>query len=718
MPRHLHRIGATCARHPRTVIALWLVVVVAAGFAARAAGSRTGDESVVPGSDSAAATALLERSQPERTKSTSPLLLEAADGRLTEDEVTAVVQAVEDAPHVASASNPLATPGDVSDDGSVAVVRVQADVGSTELTKEMAEEIYAAAEGAAGDGVRVEAGGDIGRRVSREPPHTSEIVGLTTAVIVLLFVLGGAVAMAMPIVTALVAVVLGLSVITLLTHTMTVPDVAPTLGTMIGLGVGIDYALFLISRHRELRRGGRDAADAAGAAIATSGSAVLFAGATVVIALASLAVADIAPVTGLGVSAAAMVAVAVLVALTLLPALLGLAGDRIDALAVRRDPAAVQARSEHRWRRWAELVVRRRLLAAGAAAVVLLVLAIPALSLELGQVDVGAKPPSTTERQAYDLNARAFGPGANGTILVAVETPSGTEARELETLRSEIAATPGVASVSPPDAAGDGRSAVLSVQADTAPSDEATAELVTELRDDVLPAATEGTGMTASVGGQTAAQIDLAAQIAAKLPLIIAVVVGLSFVLLLVAFRSVLVPVKAAAMNLVSVAAAYGVLVAVFQWGWGAELIGLDGPMAIVSYVPMVMFAVLFGLSMDYEVFLLSRVYEAYRESGDNNAATVRGLALTGRIITAAALIMVSVFASFVLDGDPLVKMFGVGLAAAIAIDATIVRCLLVPAVMAMLGRPSWWCPRWLLRILPPVDIEGAGWERGRTELT
>jgi RND superfamily putative drug exporter len=224
--------------------------------------------------------------------------------------------------------------------------------------------------------------------------------------------------------------------------------------------------------------------------------------------------------------------------------------------------------------------------------------------------------------------------------------------------------------------------------------------------------------MTASVGGQTAAQIDLAAQIAAKLPLIIAVVVGLSFVLLLVAFRSVLVPVKAAAMNLVSVAAAYGVLVAVFQWGWGAELIGLDGPMPIVSYVPMVMFAVLFGLSMDYEVFLLSRVYEAYREGGDNDAATVRGLALTGRIITAAALIMVSVFASFVLDGDPLVKMFGVGLAAAIAIDATIVRCLLVPAVMAMLGRPSWWCPRWLLRILPPVDIEGAGWEQGRAELT
>jgi RND superfamily putative drug exporter len=723
MHQLLFRIGAFSARRRLTVVAAWLALAVAVTASAGLAGSAASDDATISGSDSAAATALLERGLPQQATSTSPFLVEATSGRLTDDRqrdaVARMIAALERAPHVESVSDPLAAANarDLGDDGRVGVLRVTTDLPQGEVSPEIAEEIYTHGAEAESDDVRIEAGGDIGQRLSRERPRISEIVGLSTAVLVLLAVLGGAVAMAVPLLTALVGLVVGLGLITLLTHVGTVPDVAHTLGTMIGLGVGIDYALFLISRYREARAAGMDVPDAAGTAQATAGTAVGFAAATVVVALLSLAVAGIAPVTGLGYTAAAVVAVAMLAATTLLPALLGLAGSRIDALAVRRDTAGAQARSAHRWRRWARAVVRRRWAATALSVVLLGTLAIPTLSLRLGQEDVGAQSTSTTGRQAHVLNERAFGAGANGPLAIAVELDraASEEDPRLEALRDDIEATAGVAQVSPARLGSDGTVAVLDVEPDSAPADVATEDLVDRLREEVLPEATRGQGMTAHVGGRTAAQIDMAGQIAGKLPLIIGVVVGLSFVLLLVAFRSVALPLKAAAMNLLSVGAAYGVLVAVFQWGWGASLIGLDGPVPIVSFVPMLMFAILFGLSMDYEVFLLSRVQEHHELGEADDDSIVRGLAATGRIITAAALIMVAVFGSFLLTGDPLVKMFGVGLAAAIAIDATVVRCLLVPAVMGLLGRASWWCPRWLARLLPRIDLEGASWSAGRT---
>jgi RND superfamily putative drug exporter len=482
---------------------------------------------------------------------------------------------------------------------------------------------------------------------------------------------------------------------------------------MIGLGVGIDYSLFIVTRFRKARARGATVPDAAAEASGTAGAAVLFAGTSVVIAISGLLISGIWAIGMLGIAAAVVVAVSVVSALTLLPALLGLLGRWVDRL---RIPGLGRARRRAHAHerpglsiRWARGVTRRPVAAAVAGTAILLVLAAPVLGMRLGQSDQGSQPPSTSQRKAYDLLAEGFGPGFNGPLVLVGTVPDEAARQRVDVLRSTVADTPGVVAVAEPVFNPAGDVVVLTAMPATGPQAAETADVVRRLRDAVVPAATDGSGLDVLVGGNTAAFVDLDRQMSARLPVLIGAVVALAFVLLMMAFRSILVPLKAALMNLLSVSAAYGVIVAIFQWGWGKDLVGLTETIPIVSWVPMFLFAVLFGLSMDYEVFLLSRIREEYAGGGDPRGSVARGLASTARVITAAALIMIAVFASFVAAPEPVTKMVGLGLAVAVLVDATVVRMLLVPSLMVLMGRANWWLPRWLDRILPAVQLEGSG---------
>ena len=687
-------------------------------------------------------------------------------------------------PYVVRVVSPLDSEGKaaLSKDETIGYISVTLNVSQADLDVDQADSVVNDADVAEKGDIKVSAGGYLGQEVSKPSTHVSEIIGIGAAIIILLLAFGSAVAMIVPIITALLGVACTLSIIGMLGHAFEVPTVSPTLGTMIGLGVGIDYALFIVTRHKLQMKDGIEVQASVSRSVATAGGAVVFAGTTVIIALCSLAFAGIPIVANLGYAAAVAVLVAVAAAVTLLPALLGALGPRINSLRVQLGKTHPDDTEPHGWARWARWVSKRPWPSIGVSSIILIALAIPVLDLQLGQNDVGALSKSTTARQAYDGLSRGFSAGENGPMLISVDltkpaqndqaslnklesqqqqqeaqvqqqqqaqveqlveegvpqdeaeqevqadTPPPTAQQQkqqkeaskqeaflkttasdprLQKLRNKIAKTPDVDEVSEPKVNGDGRAAVLTVISTSAPSSDRTETLVRTLRDDVLPAATKGQQMTAYVGGQTAAYIDLADQISDKLPQMILIVVGLSFIVLLFAFRSILIPIKAAVCNLLSVGAAYGVVTLVFQEGFGASLIGLEHAVPIVSFVPLLMFAILFGLSMDYEVFLVSQMQDHYKQEGDPTKAVIDGLATTGRVITSAALIMVCVFSSFILNGDPLVKEFGVGLAVAIAIDATLVRCLLVPAVMVLMGDRAWWLPHWLDRLLPNFSIEG-----------
>jgi RND superfamily putative drug exporter len=769
----LYHLGRFCSRHHRVVIAAWLVIAVGLALGARAAGDRTNDNLTLPGTGSTQASDLLEDRLPKQAYGTTPVTLQVDAGKVADHDkaVNETVKQLKATPHVRDAVNPLDQKSLVSKDGKTAYIPVTLDAGPGDLTKDEAQAVLDATQPAEDAGIDVALGSYAGQQLSKPDTHSSEAIGLTAAVIILLFAFGTATAMALPIVTALLGLVSALSIITLIGHLGEVPTVAPTLATMIGLGVGIDYALFIVTRHKLQLRDGMEMGESIARATATAGGAVVFAGGTVVIALLSLFFAGIPLVTTLGYTAAIAVVVSVLAAVTLLPALLGVLGPRIDSLRVKLGRTHPDDHQPHGWARWARGVAARPWRSLVAGVLVLAVLSVPVLGLQLGQNDIGALPEETTARQAYDAMSDGFGAGSNGPLLIAAELGSpakpdqdnlnkidkqqkqldqqkqqqtaaleaqgvppaqaeqqvnaatadqqkqldqkkkkaenpATDPR-LAKLHDDVQKTHGVKSISPPALDKRGTAAVFTAVPTTAPSDSDTEDLVNHLRDDVVPGAAKGTDMTAYVGGQTAGYIDLAERIGAKLPSMIAIVVGLSFVVLLLAFRSVLVPVKAAVANLLSVGAAYGIVTFVFQDGHGATLVGLDGSIPIVSFVPLLMFAILFGLSMDYEVFLLTQMREHFTETRDATRAVVDGLASTGRVITSAALIMVCVFASFILNGDPVVKQFGVGLAVAIAIDATIVRCLVVPAVMTLLGKASWWLPGWAGRWLPKISIEG-----------
>ncbi len=715
MTAPLYAIGRFCARHHWATIGAWVVLAVGLVLLGQTGESKTNDNLTLPGTDSTIATELLEDNLAEQAYGSNPLVFQAKAGTTLTEKKHAI--AVEESVKrlgtlhdVNSAVSPLSPAGAafLSKDRSIGYSPVILSTGPGELTEDEAQAVLDAGRPAEAVGIKVSVGAYVGQQLSKPDTGASDAIGIAAAIVILLFAFGTATAMVLPIASAITGLACSLSIIRLLEHAVQVPSVAATLATMIGLGVGIDYALFIVTRHKLQLADGMETQESVARATATAGGAVVFAGFTVVIALCSLAFAGIPLVTTLGFTAAIAVVIAVAAAATLLPAMLGALDYRINSLRVQFGKTHPDDKEPHGWRRWARGVANRPWRSAIAALAVLIVLAIPLLQLQLGQNDISALPKSTTARQAYDGLTQGFGPGVNGPLLIASEFESPGEAKKvLPVLEKAIGDSTDVAGVSEPTLDKTGTVAVFTVISKSAPWADETVTLVEDLREEVIPGALQGTSASAYVGGQTAGYIDLAAQISDKLPLMISIVVALSFIVLLLAFRSLLVPIKAAAMNLISVAAAYGVVTAVFQLGWGSSLIGLDHSIPIVSFVPLLMFAILFGLSMDYEVFLLTQMREHYKESGDEKEAVIEGLANTGRVITSAAAIMVCVFTSFVLNGNPVVKEFGVGLAVAIAIDSTLVRCLLVPAIMVLLGKRAWWMPGWLGRIVPHISIEG-----------
>jgi len=714
----LYELSRFCVRRRFVVLGVWLVATIALVAVSHGLGDNTNDNLSLPGTDSQHATETLKRSFPAQANGTSPIVLHTKTGKLTDqNNANAVNQAAANLSKnkdVAAVVNPLTPQGAsaLSKDQATGYISVTLAVPPGSLSKSDAQAIIdAAAKPAEAAGLQVETGGQLGQKVSKPSTESSELVGIIAAMVILTITFGTITSMLLPIVTAIFALASTLAVIRILGHVLTVPTVAPTLATMIGLGVGIDYALFIVTRHFRGLHDDLPMDESIARAAATSGGAVFFAGCTVTIALVSLAVAGTPLVTTMGLMAAIAVVVAVLAALTLLPAELALLGRHINSLRVRH-PASDEEVRNGLWAKWARDIAKRPIVAGLAALAILIPLTIPLLSLTLGQQDTAALSTSTTARRAYDLLSTNFGPGVNGPLLIAVTLGSpaqnGTNDPRLATLQKDVASTGGVVGVSPMQLDKAGTTAYFNAIPKAGPAENQTTDLVNKLRESTIPTAEKGTDLRAYVGGITAGYVDLATRISAKLPLQIAVVIALSFLLLILAFRTVVVPAQAAVMNLLSIAASYGVLTAIFQFGWLSGVIGLPGKVPIVSYVPLFMFAILFGLSMDYEVFLVSQIEEHVHAGEDNKSSVVSGLVTSARVITAAALIMVFVFGSFVLNGDPTIKQFGVGLAVAVILDATIVRCLLVPALMVLMGNRNWFMPRWLDRVTPRISIEGA----------
>ncbi|CAN5823889.1 hypothetical protein BH18ACT11_BH18ACT11_05890 [soil metagenome] len=897
----LYHLGRFCSRHSIVVLAVWVVIALAVVIVAKSFGQETNDDVKLPGTDSQAATNLLSDKFPDQANGSVPIAFRAPEGKKLSDArykkpIQRVVKDYSKDPAITKAVGPFSeqASGQLNKKKTIGYISLNLKDSSSQLHVEGAQKIIDVSEPLDKVGLKPAAGGYLGQKVSKPSTHISEVVGLTAAVIILLFTFGTAVAMGIPIFTAILGLSIGLGIITFISHSVEVPTSAPTLATMIGLGVGIDYALFIVTRHLNQLAEGMEPRESVARAAATSGGAVVFAAGTVIIALLSLAAAGIPIVTTLGYTAAIVVLVAATAATTLLPAILGLIGLGINRLRV---PGMRTDHDErpHGWARWAAFVGSHPWPAMILGFALLIVLALPVRYLHLGQTDNGALPESTQSRQSYDSMTEGFGLGSNGPMLVAVnlskpahndqadlsklrnqeqkstqqeinkqqdkahkqiqqqaqqsqeeakqkinaeakqqqqeaqqkieaeakqqqeqaeqkiqdqadqakqgvgprgqeaidklaqqeidqqneaiqkqaqqeidkqnqsiqqqaqqeikkqdqsiqkqanqkqakedksiekqvkqqaakkEKSSGQDDKEkfleskasdprLTDLRKDIQKTKDVHKVTYPLVNKKGDAAVYTVTATTAPSSRATEDLVNKLRDDVLPKGTKGKQMSADVGGTTASYIDLASEITRKLPLVIGIVLVLSFLLLMLAFRSLLVPLKAVTMNVFSILASFGVVTYAFSHEWTSRLIGLEGPIPIVSFVPLMMFAILFGLSMDYEVFLMTHVREQYKETGDPHEAVVHGLASTARVITSAAMIMVSVFLAFVINGDPTVKQFGLGMAVAGAVDATVVRCVLVPAIMALLGSAGWWFPKWLERATPKFSIEGDEW--------
>jgi putative drug exporter of the RND superfamily len=716
MSRALERLGRFAAGHPWSVIGTWVALCVLVVTSSAAFGRHLEDPFEAPGLDSHRATELLAKADSAAMGLGADIVLTPRDRGTTffdssgaRSDIAKVQDSVAALPKVRATGDPAGAlrsgrqaaveSGTVSPDGRVALIRVHYPdrkdlaVGDLENLKELLDHLGTTSS------LRIEAGGDLYFAFEAAPTGVGEALGLLVAIVILLLAFGSLVAMGLPIGTALLGLAVGASSLPLVAYAVDIPSWAVVIGSMVGLGVGIDYALFVLTRYREYLAEGRDVVDAVGRSLATAGRSVVFAGGTVVVAILGLAVARIPFVTAGGVGISVIVLVMVLASITLLPAMLGLAGHRINGRRSVRDAA-----TSRRWRRWGEHVGRHAKGYTVGATVLLLALAAPVTALRLGFPDEGTMPTSRTERQAYDLIEASFGPGANGPLVVAVELSG--DPTVLTPLSAAIAADPGIAEVSPMQLDSRSDVAVLTAEPTTSPQSETTRNTIDRLRSEVFPGVLEDTPARAHVGGEVAVFADLGDRVQERLPLFISAVVLLSFLLLMVMFRSLLVPLKAAVMNLLSVSAAYGVLVMVFQWGWGAGLIGLESTVPILSFIPLFMFAILFGLSMDYEVFLLSRVREEYVRTGDNDQAVVRGLAGTARTITSAALIMVAVFGGFALGQDPLAKMMGLGLATAIAVDATIVRLILVPATMKLMGRANWWLPAWLDHMLPGSRIE------------
>ena len=696
----LERLGRLCARHHWIVIVVWLVIVAGTVTANLVAGGETSNDFTLPGTESQDAADILDDQFPNAAGSSATIVFDATGGDLTAQE-SQVEQALTEAgklPHVTSVSNPfLPAPYSTvsTTDASIGYANVSYTESTTELGLDGAEELEERVGKFETDALEIEFGGDL--IVNTEPIDTgvSEEVGLLAAVVVLLFALGAVAAMGLPILSAIVGVGTGLAVIGLLANVLTIPAVAPAGAIMIGLGVGIDYSLFVVARYRTALADGMSPVEAAGRTTATSGRAVVTAGSTVIVALLGLLVFQVPAVSTIAYAIAAVVIVSIVSAVTLLPAVLGLVGHHVDWGRLR---FVNRPRPEPGGRRWAAFVTRVPLASLAAGVVVLVLVAIPMVSLELGPSDATDTPNSATEHKAYNLISRGFGPGYNNPFLMVAELTGDQSADEttLGNLLTTLQGVDGVAAVNPPTVVSQMfnssmNTAVFQLFATTDVKNEKTAELIGHLRDDVIPKATDGTGLSVLVGGTSAAYVDLDERIADRLLVFIGLVILISFVILGFVFRSVAIPIKAGLFNLLVIGAAYGVLVAVFQWGWGLSALGIDRETPIISYLAPIIFAVLFGLSMDYEVYTVSRIEEEYSGGDDPPVAVVDGLGSAARMVVAAASIMFFVFAAFVINDNVVLKMFGLGLAVAILLDAFIARMVLLPSVLRLLGRAAWW---------------------------
>jgi len=709
----LIRIADWCYRRRRLVVVAWIAALIGVSALGSVFGGEFRQDYMQPGSESKAAFDLLKDKFQEKSGDTVQVVFKADAGVASpavKARIEKVLADVKGADHVIGVVSPFSEQGSrqISPDGKIAYADVELDKLNTEITPVEAKELIGPIRAGEGDGLQIEAGGQVAA-LSEAPEFGSEAIGFVAAALILVITFGSLVAAGLPIMAALFGIGIALALGRLLQHVVPVPDWAPQVASMIGIGVGIDYALFIVTRFRGGLAEGKDPHRATLTAIATAGRAVMFAGCTVVISMLGMLLMNQPFTAGVAFSAVLAVLVIMAASVTLLPAVLGFVGDKIERLHVPFLGKKVHAYDRSLWYRWSRFIQRRPWPAALGGLVLLLALSAPFLGIRWGFPDAGNDPTTFTQRRAYDLLTDGFGKGFNGPILLAAELPAPGDVSGFAALGDKIKGVQGVQNVTPPIPNATGDTAIMQVFATTSPQDKATEDLVDRLRDDVIPPATAGSGLEVHVGGLVAGGVDSTRGITARLPVFIGAVVLLSFLLLLLVFRSILVPLKAAVMNLLSITAAYGVMALAVNGGPLGDLIGIPDPTPVPSFIPMMMFAILFGLSMDYEVFLLSRIREEYDRTHDNGLAVADGLAKTARVITAAAAIMITVFLAFVPIDMVFLKMIGIGLAAAIFVDATLVRMVLVPATMELLGDRNWWLPGWLDRLLPNIHVEAVG---------
>ena len=705
MSQLLARLARTVSAHWKRTLAAAVGVLVLLAIAASAGGQAV-DDYAVPGTESQRAVDLFRAHSPAFGGADSTLVFTAPSGKVTDPASRAAIERalarVRRLDGVKLAPSPFAAGGQVTPDGRLATTDVRYSTDPAQLDKADGKALIDAAE-TAEPTVRVEERGVLIDLATEQDAPVGEIIGVLIAVLLLTLLFHSGAAMLATLIGALVGVAAGQILLAALAAPLGLPKFAAQIAVLLGLGAGIDYSLLIIGRYREQRAAGDDVQHAAARSAATAGTTVVAAGMIVMVAIAGLLVIGVPYIGKMGIGAAIAVGAVVVSALTILPAMMGAFGRRL----VPKKPEHVATSTA--FARWGEIVTRRPWLSIAGGVALLLVFAVPVLQLRLGQPDDGNQPTSRTQRVAYDQLTKAFGPGSNGPFLLAVDTPKGAAQtpQQLAALRRAVAGTPGIVSVPPPAPSADGEMATIFAVPRTAPQDAATSDLLNHLRDDVIPRAVAGTPLKVYVGGNTAAFEDITDKVAARLPVFILTVIGLSVLLLTMAFRSLWIPLVSALFNLLSVIAAYGVVVGVFQQGVGASLIGAQSGVPIISFLPVMLFAILFGLSMDYNVFLLSRMHEAYNEGDEPRESVIHGMGRIGKVVVFAGLIMAAVFLSFVSSNDTISKMFGLGLGLAILIDVLIVRMVVAPAVVTLLGHRAWWLPGWLDRLLPNVSLEG-----------
>lgn len=708
-------LGRFAFRNKFYVIGFWLLAVIGITVISQSVGSAFSDSFSLPGTESSKALTLLGKAFPRQAGDTETIVFHVKSGTVNDPSVKSAIEAlfvkVANIPTVGTVKSPYDPLNalQISKDQQTAYAPVVYTVREQQIKTKNVQSLVDLGKAARTGNLEVEFGGQAVAQLNAAKGSPGEIIGIIAAGIILFISFGSLFAMLLPLGVALISLVSATGIVTLLTHAIGIASFAPILGSLIGLGVGIDYALFIVSRYRREISRGVDPEDAAATSIDTSGRAVLFAGATVCIALLGLFVLRLSFLNGVAVAATTTVLVTMIASLTLLPALLGVMKRRVHSKRSRKsiDSGNTQDHEQSSWAKWSRTIAKApKSLSVGAIAIIL-ILSIPFFSLHLGSSDQGNNPKGTTTRSAYDLLAKGFGPGTNGPLQIIAEVKSALDTQALKTVAAVLASTPGVVAVSPVISSPDGTVALLQVIPSTGPQDVKTSNLIKSLRTTVIPKALAGSTTAIYVGGTTAIFDDFASVIAGKLPLFIGVIILLGCLLLLLAFRSLVIPLTAGVMNLFAAGASFGIVVAMFQWGWGQKLLNIgSGP--VEAFLPVIMLAILFGLSMDYQVFLVSRMHEEWLHSKENGKAVTVGQTETGRIITSAALIMITVFASFVFGGEKVIKEFGVGLASAVFIDAFVLRTVLVPALMHLFGASNWWLPRWLDKRLPHLSVEAA----------